>query len=65
MVAFASILYYVSAAVHALTVPKHIVVGLNKIAPATSTILDDYALQKKLIVPTWLHSTTWLLTTSM
>jgi hypothetical protein len=63
MIAFPSILYYASAALHCITIPKHTLVGLYKIQPAASTISNNYALQRKLITPTWLHANTWLITT--
>ena len=56
-------LYYTAALLHAATIPKHALVGINKIAPASATITgEQHAVTKKLITPTWLHANVFLAT---
>lgn len=60
--AYRSILFYASATLFAATIPKHLHVGLHKIAPATKSIAQTEANKKvrNLITPTWLHSAVYL-----
>lgn len=55
-------LLYASALLFAVTIPKHTVVGVTAIAPATQTISNDpkFAKARQVIAPTWLHANVYL-----
>lgn len=61
-----SALYYTSAFLFAATIPKHTLVGLQKVDPAVNTISgSQHEKTKKLLTPTWFHSNLWLITSGM
>lgn len=50
-----SLLHYTAAGLYLATIPKHTLVGLNKVDPATATIDDSYTPIKQLLTPTWFY----------
>ncbi|KAK8216525.1 hypothetical protein IWZ01DRAFT_525295 [Phyllosticta capitalensis] len=58
-----STLYYLSAALNALTIPKHMSVGFKNIYPAAEAIPQNSALgkAKHIIGPTWDYATVSLI----
>lgn len=50
-----STFYYTAAALNALTIPKHILVGIKNVGPAVDTIppKPELARTKSILVPTW------------
>lgn len=53
-------LHYTAAFLCAATIPKHYLVGQNKIKPAAATISDSHVPTRYLITPTWFFCIAYL-----